>query len=306
MFTNQIYHFSHAKKYLNIARVLAGIFLICVSSFWFSTDSIAGGKLIMSAPKSGELTGLSANEIVADMGKGWNLGNTFDATGGNRRDVMSQETSWGNPVVCKELIDGVAKAGFKTIRIPTTWYKFVRTLDGKYTIVPEFLERIKTVVDYAYDNDLYVVLNLHHEEWVNNPEIETNYVAIGEELVAVWQQIADYFADYDQHLIFEGMNEPRAAETPYEWTGNAKCYEAINYLDQVFVDAVRGNGKGFNGERALMIPDYAASSSKAALNALKIPEINGAPDPNLIISVHCYSPYEFCYRYAYKKTYLFV
>lgn len=248
---------------------------------------------LMRAEAKEELTGMTAMEITQKMGKGWNLGNTFDATGGNKSDLYSHEKSWGNPKVTKELIDGVAAAGFKTIRIPVTWNLHIDD-ENNYKIDEAFLNRVKEIVDYAYENDLFVILNAHHEAWINDPEIDSNYKKIGEKLTAVWQQLADYFAEYDQHLIFEGMNEPRAQGKSYEWVGNDACYDAVNYLVQQFVTTVRNNGKGHNPERALMIQGYAASSNPAVLESIRIPEWKGKPADNLIISVHCYSPYNFC------------
>ena len=239
------------------------------------------------------LTGLSAWEIVGRMGIGWNIGNTFDATGYNAPDIFSHETSWGNPVIDMDLIRRVKDAGFNCIRIPITWFQHVSD-DGTYTIDPAFIARVKEVVDYCYACDLYIIINMHHENWLNVPELSTDYEAIGVQLGAMWRQIADAFADYDQHLIFESMNEPRMAGTGLEWNGNKAGFEAVNYLNQVFVDVVRTNPRGYNGERALMIPGYAASSSYAAMNAITIPMVDGAPDKNIIISVHCYSPYDFC------------
>lgn len=248
---------------------------------------------VTSRAESEKLTGKSAWEITQMMGKGWNLGNTFDATGGNKNDVYSQETSWGNPKVTKELIDGVKAAGFTTIRIPVTWYKHIDRSNG-YKINDAFLDRVNQVVDYAFDNELFVILNLHHENWVNDKNIHENYKEIGKELSAVWNQLADRFAEYDQHLIFESMNEPRAVGKDYEWNGNQACYDAVNYLNQVFVDCIRGNGKGNNPERAIMIPGYAASSNPSVLKSIQIPQYNGKDAENVIISVHCYSPYNFC------------
>ena len=239
------------------------------------------------------LTGKTSTEIVAMMDKGYNIGNALDATGGSRGNLLSQETSWGNPAINRELVEGIKKAGFDTVRIPTTWYKHLSKEDG-YRIDTEWMEHVKEIVDYAYENGFFVILNMHHEEWLNTSDLGDNYQEIGEELSAIWKQIAENFADYDQHLIFEGMNEPRAAGTSYEWTGTQKEYEAVNYLNQLFVDAVRDNGKGFNGERALMVPAYAASSSEGVLKALELPKRNGETDPNLIVSVHCYNPYNFC------------
>lgn len=258
------------------------------------TGVLAVGLFPMTANADGEkLTGKSAMEITGMMGKGWNLGNTFDATGGNKNDIYSQEQSWGNPKVTKELIDGVKAAGFQTIRIPVTWHSHIDKSDN-YKIDEAFMARIREVVDYAYENDLFVIINVHHEEWVNDKDIDKNYVKIGEELVAVWTQIADNFADYDQHLLFEGMNEPRAKGTNYEWSGTQECYDAVNYLNQLFVDCIRNNGKGQNGERALLIPGYAASSNPVILKSIQIPKVNGQQAENIIVSVHCYSPYAFC------------
>lgn len=261
--------------------------------FLLTTVFLAGFFAVPSKAEEEKLTGKTAMEITQMMEKGWNLGNTFDATGGDPNNLYSQETSWGNPIVTKELIDGVRAAGFTTIRIPVTWNNHIDESNG-YQIEEAFLNRINEVVDYAFDNDMFVILNTHHEEWVNDKNIHENYEEIGKELNAVWSQLADRFAEYDQHLIFEGMNEPRAVGMGYEWTGNQACYDAVNYLDQVFVDCIRSNGKGYNAERALMVPGYAASSNPTVLNSIQIPQYNGKDAENVIISVHCYSPYSFC------------
>ena len=117
---------------------------------------------------------------------------------------------------------------------------------------------------------------------------------IGEQLAAIWKQLAATFADYDQHLIFESMNEPRMAGTSVEWNGNEAGFAAVNYLNQVFVNAIRTDAQGYNAERALMIPGYAASSSNAPMMAIKIPEWNGQQAENIIVAIHSYTPYDFC------------
>lgn len=239
------------------------------------------------------LTGKTAQEIVDAMGIGWNMGNTFDATGYNAPDIYSHETSWGNPVVDQALIQRVKDGGFTCIRIPISWYRHVSE-DGAFTIDPAFMARIREVVDYAYDLDMYIIINMHHEAWLNTTTMDRDYETIGVQLAAMWKQIADEFADYDQHLIFESMNEPRMAGTSVEWNGNKAGFAAVNYLNQVFVETIRTDAKGHNGERALMIPGYAASSSYAAMSAIQIPTLNGQQAENIVISVHCYSPYDFC------------
>lgn len=216
------------------------------------------------------LTGKKATEIVEMMGFGWNLGNTLDATGGNTADVTAQEQSWGNAKITPELMVRVKEAGFDTIRIPVTWYRYTSD-DGTYTIREDFLQHVREVVEWAREADLFVILNMHHEAWINEPNFAADAEKIGEQLTAMWRQIADTFADFDQHVIFEGMNEPRAQGTNYEWSGNAACYAAVNYLNQVFVNTIRKDAKGCNAERCLMIPGYAATSSPAGTAAIALP-----------------------------------
>lgn len=239
------------------------------------------------------LTGKTAAEIVEMMGFGWNLGNTLDATGGDTRDVTAQEQSWGNAKITPELMVRVKEAGFDTIRIPVTWYRYTSD-DGTYTIREDFLQHIREVVEWAREADLFVILNMHHEAWINEPNFAADAEKIGQQLTAMWRQIADTFADFDQHVIFEGMNEPRAQGTNYEWSGNPDAYAAINYLDQVFVNTIRKDAKGYNAERCLMIPGYAATSSPAGMAAVALPTVDGEVANNIIVSVHSYDPQAFC------------
>ena len=225
---------------------------------------------------------ISSTELVADMRIGWNLGNTLDATGGIGLD---SERAWGNPKTTQEMIDAVLAQGFNVIRIPVTW-------EGHFGAAPEYkihdiwMQRVKEVVDYAYDQGAYVILNIHHEEW-HFPS-EENKEAASEQLAALWTQIADYFRDYDEHLIFEGLNEPRKKGTAVEWTGGDKeGRDVVNHFEQVFVETVRATG-GNNELRHLMITGYAASSDRNALASIVLPD-----DDKLIVSVHAYTPYNF-------------
>ena len=280
-------HYKHnfSKKLLKLSAPI-----LLVLSVMLISACAPEGK---ARAKQDLLTGKTAKEITSQMGMGWNLGNTMDATGGSRTSVSSQETSWGNPITTPELIKAIHDRGFKTIRIPTTWMNFI-SKDGTYTIDPKFMARVKEIVDYAYDLDMFIILNLHHESWVNIKTLDKDYPKVATELEAVWTQIADAFADYDQHLIFEAMNEPRMPGTDHEWDGVQSAYNAVNYLNQVFAYTIRSNGKGYNSERCLMIPGYAASSNDNVLKSISIPTFEGEPVKNIIISTHCYSPYNFC------------
>lgn len=225
----------------------------------------------------------TAFEITEDMQIGWNYGNSLDATGGSGLDT---ETSWGNPKATQEMMDAVKAKGFNTVRLPTTWYPH---LDSNNNIDSEWMARVHEVVDYAYKNDMYVILNVHHEDWINRADLGTAYEEISVKLKAIWKQIAEEFKDYDQHLIFEGMNEPRAAGTDHEWWGptNAET-ECINKLNQDFVDTVRSVESPYKDTRLLMCPCYCASSDTSIMSTLELPD-----DEYVAASIHAYSPYGF-------------
>jgi endoglucanase len=230
-----------------------------------------------------EMRDVSSMDLVKEITIGWNLGNTFDATGGG--NTNNAETSWGNPKTTKEMIDAVKAAGFNTIRIPITWGNHLGEAP-EYKINPDWLKRVQEVVDYAINNGMYTIINLHHEEW-HFPSYD-NLDSAKSELIAIWAQIAEYFKDYDEHLIFEGLNEPRMKGTEYEWNGgNKEGRDVVNQFNAAFVETVRKSA-GNNPLRHLMIPNYAASSDPNVWKEFVKPE-----DEKIIVSVHAYTPYNF-------------
>lgn len=221
-------------------------------------------------------------ELVKEIKIGWNLGNTLDATGGI---LLNSEMSWGNPATREDMFIAVKEAGFNIIRIPVSWGNHLGP-EPDYNIHNAWLDRVNEVVDYAINNDLFVILNMHHEEW-HFPSYD-NYDKAETILTKVWAQIADRFKEYDEHLIFEGMNEPRMKGTPQEWTGgNEEARDVVNKLNQAFVDTIRNAG-GNNPYRHLMIPTYAASSDPNTWKDFVIPD-----DDKIIVSIHAYTPYNF-------------
>lgn len=231
----------------------------------------------------GTMRGLTAQELVAEIGPGWNLGNTFDAEGG--------ETAWGNPKTTKEMIDAVAQKGFECIRIPVTWYQYVGNAPD-YQIDEKWLQRVEQVVDYALANDMYVIINTHHEtSWIKPNK---KFIDASEEIfVLLWEQIATHFKEYGDHLIFEGLNEPRVQGSPNEWTGGTReGREAVNRLNESFIKTVRATG-GNNEQRLLLVTSYAAATASMALETTYIPE-----DQYVGYSLHAYIPFDFTYESA--------
>lgn len=236
-------------------------------------------------------------QFVTDMKIGWNLGNTFDAYTDAPwfRDELGYESAWNGVVTTQEMIDALIEAGFNSIRIPVSWHNHVS--DDNFTISEVWLNRVQEVVDYAYNKDMYVILNTHHDvsETYYFPN-STHLDSSKKYMEQIWTQLARRFAEYDEHLIFESMNEPRLVGTNYEWwldPNNESCMDAvktINALNQVFVDTIR-NGEGYNNSRYLMVPGYSASAQGALIKEFELP-MDKIKD-KLIVSVHAYTPYNF-------------
>lgn len=235
-------------------------------------------------------------KFVSDMTLGWNLGNTFDATDddGYCKNDLDIESSWCGVKTTKEMIDAVKAAGFKTLRLPVSWHNHI---DDEYQINEAWLNRVQEVMDYAIDNDMYVILNIHHDN-------ETDYMYPSSEhaensikyVTTIWEQLSEKFKSYDEHLIFETLNEPRLKGDTYEWWLNMsdeKCIDSVqtlNSYNQAIVDTIRKSG-GNNAERYIMVPGYDASLDGATNNYFKLP--TDSAENKLIVSIHAYSPYNF-------------
>lgn len=240
---------------------------------------------------------LNQSQIVEAMGPGWNLGNQLESV----TDNVPEETNWGNPVITEKLIQSVKAAGFKSIRIPVSYFAKIDD-DKDYTIDSKWLDRVQEVVDYCIKNDLYAVINIHGDGyntidggWLlcngkNQTEIKKKYKK-------VWKQIAERFKNYDEHLLFESMNE--------EFDGsysepNKEYYQNINDYNQIFVDTVRKTGDN-NTKRWLIIPgwntniDYTAGDYgfKLPTDQYRDKSID-KEEQRIMISVHYYSPWDFC------------
>lgn len=231
-----------------------------------------------------ETVSYTAAELTEAMGLGWNLGNTLDAPNG--------ETSWGQPETTKEMFDALKELGFNTVRVPTSWGLHTSGAPD-YIIDEEWMDRVEEIVNYGLANDMFIILNSHHDNDFYYPskdheEESVNFIG------KIWTQIAERFKDYDQHLIFQSMNEPRLTGTNYEWWidyNNQQCLEAIeviNACNQKFLDVVRASG-GKNADRFLLISSYCGSADFSLREPFKLPDDTAVG--KLLISVHGYTPY---------------
>ena len=248
------------------------------------TETEAPPEQDLSRP--GEVRDITPAQLIAEMNVGWNLGNSLDATGSVG---VRSETAWGNPKTSKEMVDAISSRGFNMIRIPVTWDGHMGEAPD-YAVDAAWMERVQEVVNYAIDDDMYVILDSHHEEEWRIPD-NAHIDAVSEQVYTLWVQIAENFKDYGDHLIFEGLNEPRVKGSPEEWSGGKpEGWECVDKLNQTFVDAVRSTG-GNNEKRLLLVTTYASSAVSKAMSNAAIPE-----DDHIAFSIHAYTPYVFTFH----------
>ncbi len=218
----------------------------------------------------------SATDIANQMTIGWNQGNSLEVPDG--------ETAWGNAPASQQLIDGVKAAGFNTIRLPCAWNSYAN--QSTYEIDPNWLARIKEVVDYCYNNDMFVIINSHWDGgWLEEHPFYANQAEVNAKQEAYWTQVANYFADYDEHLLFAGTNEVRADYG----TPTAEHIDVQESYNQTFIDAVRATGGG-NLNRILIAQTY-NTNIWHGLDYFTLP--NDPVDDKLMVEVHNYDSYEF-------------
>lgn len=221
---------------------------------------------------------------------GWNLGNQLEANSGG----TPSETAWGNPVITEKLIKQVKAQGFKSIRIPVSYLSKIGA-GPNYTIDSKWLDRVQEVVDMCIDNGLYAIINVHGDGyysikggWLLCGESASEQKTIKAKYKKVWEQIAKRFKNYDEHLVFESMNEE--FDGTYN-TPNREYYDNINAYNRIFVDTVRKAG-GKNNSRYLLVPGWNTDINYTAGDyGFKIPNDSTG---RLMISVHYYDPWKFC------------
>ena len=221
----------------------------------------------------------TAKEIQANMGMGFNVGNSME--------VPNNPTLWGNPYPTQALLDSVKAAGFNTVRIPCAWDSHAP--GGKIT--ETWLDSVKTVVDYAMRAGLYTILNIHHEGeggWFQSNIGTSVNSTIDTKMKNYWTQIANKFKDYNERLIFAGANEPG----PNVNTWTSQHVSTLMHYYQTFIDAVRATG-GNNATRTLIIQGLNTDIDKSVANAPVSTFPKDKVEGRLMFEVHYYDPYQY-------------
>lgn len=226
-------------------------------------------------PLAADATGMgsTAVQLASKIKLGFNFGNTMEATGG--------ETAWGNPLITEAQIKLVKDSGFDAIRLPVAWDQYANQQTA--AISAEWLNRVKQVVQYAVDNGLYVIVNIHWDGgWLENNVTRAKQEANNAKQKAYWEQIATHLRDFDEHLLFASANEPNAHD--------AEEMAVLDSYHQTFVDAVRATG-GKNANRVLVLqgPLTDIEDTDELWNAMPDDSVAN----KLMAEVHFYTPYNF-------------
>lgn len=250
---------------------------------------------------------ITTMELVKEMGIGINLGNTFEATYNKDNTVNGYETGWGSPTITQEMIQGMADEGFGVLRIPVAWSNMM-DFDNDYEINADYMARVKEVTEWALDADMYVIVNIHWDGgwWEKFPTEKDECMHRYERM---WQQICDGFAEYDDHVMFESLNEEGGWSSVWDqWSGTQEqkeqSYGLLNEINQKFVDLVRSQDNN-NAKRHLLIAGYITDIDLTCDPLYKMPE---DPLNRCAVSVHYYSPSPFALAddnttWAKPKTY---
>ncbi|MET0388056.1 MAG: glycoside hydrolase family 5 protein [Polyangiales bacterium] len=236
-----------------------------------------------AAGTSGTGGELDAGVMASAMGFGTNIGNTLENT-------TSWETGWGQPLITRAFIDGMASRGIKTVRVPVAWDTYATS--GK--IDSTKLARVKEVVGWIEAAGMYAIVNIHWDGgWIfseNQADAYTLTDSVKTKFADYWNQIASGFSDVGHQLILEGLNEEGRFYEAGDPNG-VPDLAALNELNQLFVTTVRAVG-GYNTTRALLIAGFHTDIAKTCVDAFAVPT-DPAGAGKLLLSIHFYDPYTF-------------
>ena len=201
-----------------------------------------------------------ANRLLA---RTMNLSNALEAP---------TEGLWGYTIQEKHL-DAIKAAGFTAVRVPVKWTAHAGQT-APYAIDPTFFERVDEVLTWALDRRLAVVLNVHHFDEIHEDPSDANFAR----LAGIWRQVARRYQNRPPALVFEALNEPSLELTTKRW--GEKFPEVLAAIRET------------NPTRAVLVGPGNWNQIQE-LKDLKLP-----PDPDLILTVHTYEPFEFTHQGA--------
>ena len=195
------------------------------------------------------------------LGRGINLGNALEAP---------NEGEWG-VVLEEEYFKTIKNAGFNSVRIPIKWSSHASKI-SPYIITPSFFERVDWAISEALNNNLAVIINIHHyDEMLANPKDEEA------RFLKIWEQIATRYKDYSSDFFFEVLNEPNGSLTPEIW--NQVLSKGITKIRET------------NPYRTILV-GTAEWGGIGGLSKLELPK----DEKNIIVTFHYYNPFNFTHQ----------
>ncbi|HZI32369.1 MAG TPA: glycoside hydrolase family 5 protein, partial [Candidatus Binatia bacterium] len=193
---------------------------------------------------------------------GVNLGNYLEVPPGQH---------WGVTVTADEFV-AMKREGFDHVRVPVGWHHYAGPAPD-FTLKPEIFARVDFCVTNALNNNLAVMINIHHFD-----ELDQDPAGTTEEFLKIWRQIAAHFKTFPAELAFELDNEPHDKATTV-------------VMNPIYARAIAEIRKT-NPKRTIFVEPGGWGSIRE-LNQLVLP-----PDDNVIVSVHCYEPFHFTHQGA--------
>jgi len=291
-------------------KALTIIAFVMVIGFSMTATAYGQNSITPAAPEP--MTTKTALQYFKDenVKMGWNLGNTLDAVpnwSGLPSTWVATETAWGNPVATQALINGVKAQGFDIVRIACTWIGYIGPAPD-YKVDSARLKRVAEVVNWAHNAGMKAIINIHHDGCYTEPDKGTwgflkfaevqkgqaDNNQVKDQLTKVWTQIANYFKNYGDYLIFEVMNEVHSGDFGYG--NNTKEQDMFFEWKQTALNAIRATG-GNNATRFVAVPGLGASEPHIAIAAHKrgklLPKDGANGTGKLIVAVHFYAPGEY-------------
>jgi endoglucanase len=245
---------------------------------------------------------------------GWNLGNQFECSApgqdgetmaiGVVENSLKAETAWGNPVVTKKIIKAVKDAGFNAVRIPVRWQCHI-TNPQAMSVDKAWMARIKEVVDWCLSYDMKVIINTHHDKWLEGRPTNQYKEENNQKLALLWMNIASEFASYDNRVAFAGTNEVHIRDN---WgKPEQENLDVQNSYNQTFIDVVRATG-GNNAKRHLIVQTYVCNPDFGLDNGgFIIPtDAEGNGNDYMSVEFHYYTPWDYagsCKYYFWGDAY---
>jgi endoglucanase len=170
-----------------------------------------------------------------------------------------------------------------------------------YRIDEAWMRRVGEVVGMAHNAGLKVVINLHHDGSTSSKTKEAGWLSITkaskskkeynritQRYIRVWKQIAVYFRNHGDWLMFESLNEIH--DGGWGWGDQDKLdpqIKIVNEWNQFCSDVVRNSG-GNNAVRYLIFPGYCTSPRHTLAPYFTLPQ--DSVSGKQIVTFHYYEP----------------